>query len=700
MTLSSSSRQHRKSMLPTPRLSSRLSSRRAASGDTSRIARRVPSPLVRTSGNNSSITQARAPRPAATYNLSLPDMGPRRAGSPSRIPWPSGQPSCPTPQEQSEASSLIDAPRPEVKRVDAQYSTPPAPAETKSEGSKGQEGRVIPTQHQDTENRDPALPARQTSRRPASTALTGFSRIENAPSSPRDSGPPALATKKSALARSGVSGKENRRPQTRTRVPAPPVTSIATITPRSVRRQPVPAADPSRASFRETSPRPLVIRKRPSRSLGTGASQGHSQVGPDAAAAAAAAVVVPEGINALMGDIDRFAKEWTEMFDDLFASADGREDGLSKLGAPTRIHPAPQSESAGDPLRTESPAAGKRAQEFLLPEALGTAASVGTSQTSALESSNGVHFNVTPASLARWRHRDNAMVGDAPVGEELERDLPGVASVLVSDPPTDNARHHPQKAVLPNASLFTTPQASRYVPALPEINLSSVISASHLVEVTSEVSSNRKDAFTKLLFESPLTTPRGMDTPRRNGTSHYARYFPPATVPKVSSSPLPAITSFSSVALPYSSPPWVNLRAHELPSRRSQRASHAASDLLLTRSSSLRGLRAIFKRTSAGLTGGQRQRAESLKDLISEPRVLSLGSVSISNLRDVGVASGSEPPAGPEESAVTMGDEGQVVMHKKEIGNESAIPQQQQAEFGIDSQVDNLAAVRDMKACT
>lgn len=187
--------------------------------------------------------------------------------------------------------------------------------------------------------------------------------------------------------------------------------------------------------------------------------------------------------------------------------------------------------------------------------------------------------------------------------------------------------------------------------------MSPVISASHLVEVTSEVSSNRKDAFTKL-FESPLITPRGMDTPRRNGTSHYARYFPPATVPKVSSSPLSAITSFNSVALPYSSSPWVNLRAHELPS---QRASRAASDMLLTRSSSLRGLRAIFKRTSAGLTGGQRERAESLKGLISEPRVLSLGSVSISNLRDVGVASGSEPPAEPEESA---GDDGQVVMHK------------------------------------
>ena len=66
----------------------------------------------------------------------------------------------------------------------------------------------------------------------------------------------------------------------------------------------------------------------------------------------------------------------------------------------------------------------------------------------------------------------------------------------------------------------------------------------------------------------------------------------------------------------------------------------------------MRGLRAIFKRTSAGLTGSHRQRAESLKERISEPRVLSLGSISISNLRDAGVAgaSGCATPMGQEES--------------------------------------------------
>jgi hypothetical protein len=75
-----------------------------------------------------------------------------------------------------------------------------------------------------------------------------------------------------------------------------------------------------------------------------------------------------------------------------------------------------------------------------------------------------------------------------------------------------------------------------------------------------------------------------------------------------------------------------------------------------TRSPSLRGLRAIFKRTSAGLTGSHRQRTESLKERISEPRVLSLGSISISNLRDVGVVSGCAMPMGQEETTTNTGD--------------------------------------------
>ena len=166
--------------------------------------------------------------------------------------------------------------------------------------------------------------------------------------------------------------------------------------------------------------------------------------------------------------------------------------------------------------------------------------------------------------------------------------------------------------------------------------------------MTSVGSLDRKDEFTKMP-ESHPTTPRGTDTARRNGITHNVRYYPPTTPPSISFSPFSTTASLSSASSPYAISPWVNLQGHDFIPRRSVRA---ASDAAPTRSSSLRGLRAIFKRTSAGLTGGQRQRAESLKERISEPRVLSLGSISIANLQDAGVARG----CGPEESTVTTGE--------------------------------------------
>jgi hypothetical protein len=174
------------------------------------------------------------------------------------------------------------------------------------------------------------------------------------------------------------------------------------------------------------------------------------------------------------------------------------------------------------------------------------------------------------------------------------------------------------------------------------------------VETTSVVLSNRKDEATNLP-QTTLTTPRGIDTARRNGILQQARCYSSATVSNVSSSPLSNVKSLSAVSSPYSSSaPWVNLRANDFAT---QCPTNATGDAAMpTRSSSLRGLRAIFKRTSAGLTSSHRQRAESLKERISEPRVLSLGSISISNLRDAGVASGCALPMGQEESTTNTGD--------------------------------------------
>jgi hypothetical protein len=173
------------------------------------------------------------------------------------------------------------------------------------------------------------------------------------------------------------------------------------------------------------------------------------------------------------------------------------------------------------------------------------------------------------------------------------------------------------------------------------------------VETTSVVLSNRKDEATNL----PQTTsamPHGIDTARRNGILQQARCNSSATVPNVSCSPLSNVAFLSAVSSSCSSSPWANLRANDFVT---QCPINATSDAAVpTRSTSLRGLRAIFKRTSAGLTASHRQRAESLKERISEPRVLSLGSISISNLRDAGVASGCALPMGQEGSTTNTGD--------------------------------------------
>jgi hypothetical protein len=151
-------------MLPKPHPSSRISTRHVTPGDTtSRIARRVPSPLLAMFCNNSSSITTQAIRAAAGCNLPLPEAGLRRAGSPSRIPWSAaGQTATRTSSDlypvpdQSEASSShmsdTPSPSPEVKKragVNGQYPTPPESAEIKHERFS-RVRRVGTGTHQDT----------------------------------------------------------------------------------------------------------------------------------------------------------------------------------------------------------------------------------------------------------------------------------------------------------------------------------------------------------------------------------------------------------------------------------------------------------------------------------------------------------------------------------------------------------------------
>ena len=183
-----------------------------------------------------------------------------------------------------------------------------------------------------------------------------------------------------------------------------------------------------------------------------------------------------------------------------------------------------------------------------------------------------------------------------------------------------------------------------------QINQSPIISGPHLVDLTSAVLSDRKDGIPKFLEPPPTPTRGTTETTRRNASS---RTYPPSMAP-LPSSPALITMSVVSVSIPHTSSPLAHQRLHD---SSPQPTAHGASDTAPTRSTSLRGLRALFKRTSAGLKNGQRQRAESLKELIGEPRILSFGSVSTSNLRDAGIpGGGAVPAAGKMDDAENSGE--------------------------------------------
>ena len=104
------------------------------------------------------------------------------------------------------------------------------------------------------------------------------------------------------------------------------------------------------------------------------------------------------------------------MFDELSASAEDLEDRLSKLDAPIRTHPTGQPEDTG-PLQVDDPAAaGEGTPRQLQAGSSGSTASVSTLQVSTLAGTNAktINFDVTPASLTRWQHRDKSLVNDTP----------------------------------------------------------------------------------------------------------------------------------------------------------------------------------------------------------------------------------------------------------------------------------------------
>ena len=493
MTLSSTSRQHRKSMLPTPRLSSRLSSRRTTSGETSsRIARRAPSPmfaaptsLINTS--SASAIHSRVPHPPASRSLPPPEFGTRRACSPSRIPSPSVQPSFLTPDQSETSFPTSTTPRAEGGSVETPYPTPPASVETKHERFVGQEGRAkidsFSQPQRTISSRGPPPPARHPSRRRESSALNSFSRTENSTSGDVTSSishhpvvPKKLAM--TTTTSSSVTGKENRRPPARTRVLVP-VAPAVVVPPRPIQQTTVTDITSS-----EVSPRPLVIKKKKTpQTLMT------NQVGQNSQAKSAdEPCVAPLGIKALIGDLDRFAKEWTGIFDDLYGSA-GRHGDVVSDGS-TRIHPIVESEnpetSQADDLGERSGLAGgtnpspdsRLIGEITAVSRLAPSASASSIDTIQASSTDG-DFDVSAASLVRWQHRDNTMLKNAPtvietvgsqtsIFHEYRRSsayqMPELRTIVS---PTDT--HHSQKVVRRSAPQPITPRVPRLIPPLPEV---------------------------------------------------------------------------------------------------------------------------------------------------------------------------------------------------------------------------------------
>jgi hypothetical protein len=106
------------------------------------------------------------------------------------------------------------------------------------------------------------------------------------------------------------------------------------------------------------------------------------------------------------------------MSDELSAGAEDLEDRLSKLvESSIRMRPTGQHEDPGL-LQTDNPAAaaGKGAPRQIQRGPSGSTASVSTFQASTLACTNAemVQFDVTPAGLTRWQHRDKSLVNDTP----------------------------------------------------------------------------------------------------------------------------------------------------------------------------------------------------------------------------------------------------------------------------------------------
>ncbi|KAH9957655.1 hypothetical protein BGW80DRAFT_191300 [Lactifluus volemus] len=209
------------------------------------------------------------------------------------------------------------------------------------------------------------------------------------------------------------------------------------------------------------------------------------------------------------------------MFNDLFA-----DDLLAST-----LKPAPAQVSQDD--NYDPAAAGREfSSNDLRPRSSEGVVPVNALQTSSLVKGEGemVDFDVTAASLSRWQHRDNTMLKNAPGEGSIETGLDEVTSTSAPDSPnTDRAHRFPEKVLRRRQPVDITPQTSRYLPLLPEINQSPIISGTHLMEAASVKSKNLKNELTRLLelSSSPTILNRTDSTQHHDTTCRLHTHYRP-----------------------------------------------------------------------------------------------------------------------------------------------------------------------------
>ncbi|KAI0314064.1 hypothetical protein OF83DRAFT_1085911 [Amylostereum chailletii] len=610
-----------------------------------------------------SSTSARSTTPGAEAHLATPaSKATSRARADSHASSPStpdarelGAGAYPTPPTSVSARSRFGRPATARAREDgkgevsvqAAMSTPAVPFNPAAASTASKMSSPTTSPCSTTSGTTPALRDHKENRPPFAAAQAGLSSGSPSPGSPSPGVsplPPHNATQAAPPLREASAG----------------VLELPVFSPSLWTLSPDPLVPPM-------STRPLAFRK--------AVRIGNTRV----QASVEMAAVVPAIIQQLLDEVVRCIEEWRA----LFHSCEGEEDGSFALGmervgsseggVSSRDYevsfmlygtPGQGAEAGGtvdaDPLSKESPSREKRGWRDI---PIARDARVSLPPVSALSPK-------VVRSVTIIHPRRATMV-------EQSKDTSPPLWTPPNTPPT-----HSTLAIggPPRVPLPPVPQTPSYLSLLPEINLSPILvppplellEAPRASEKSSIVSRRETAMFyavTTPVVSSPLAqtpftartpsdqastpmrTPSGRSmvtftsqTPPRNRAESTARSAPLPPTPRshqrppesqpMASSPRP--TSHTIVDSPSTGSRMSVGSVHS-----TTPSSLGTGNAKLGRSSSLMGFRSLFKRTSAaelgasasgGLLGGERarrKRAESLKGRISEPRVVSLGTLGV-----------------------------------------------------------------------